>query len=267
MAQWIPIELCMGDLSGCIPESQSLLQQWLRRQSYYYHNDQNSHHYSHHHPFALELGTGIGAPSIALAKTLERMLLSWNDVLSTNPTDHFQPYVPHHHRPLVVATDVSPQAQALTIANARWNQALVNVSRMDYFNTTSVQEIRDLYFTNHDNIGHDSIKRGFAMVIASSLQELFQDTHDATTSPLWDVLDILLDPSKEEVPAMAILVHTRSEPLREPTSMGGSGGIENDQRFRLLRRISGSDEMFGNMKTRWGDESDFEICIFQRRFI
>ena len=168
-------------------------------------------------PGIIELGTGIGAPSISMSLYLhqDRRL----DV------------------PAVVATDIAPQALALATVNAKANGVTMTIARVNHTNLDSLQSIKQTYS-----------KRGFAVVLGSSLQSLFLDTEDPD-GQLWKVLGILL--ADDNPFAIAVLVHTRSEPLQEP----------RDQSFKLVRKISG--DHFG-MKTRSGDVSDFEICLFQR---
>jgi hypothetical protein len=216
-------------------------------------------------PLAIELGTGIGAPSIVLAKTLQRLLVV--EGVGYNPANAAQ-------SPLVVATDHAPHALALTMANAHFNEDVskaVATERMDHFDMSSVKSIKQKYFFGGKDDSATTAAttaNGFGLVIGSSLQGLFQDTQNMD-SPLWTVLDELLDDVSPD--ALAVLVHTRSEPLQEPSSDNNHGGSSDNSssKFELVRRISGSHALlllFGNMATRSGDdESDFEVCIFRRR--
>lgn len=243
------LSLCLGDLNGCpIPEVHALISQ--------YQQNVLSGNSSSHPPLALELGTGIGSSSIALAKSLQRMDLP------------FLPSSDHHgkQQPWVVATDVAPHALALTMANANNNDVddIIDTSLMDHFNQTSMQNVKNKYFpprivdtikTNSSCNTQEQIRTlddGFAMIFGSSLQGLFQDT-DRPESVLWKTLDGLLDRNNPN--SLAILVHSRVEPLKVPP--------DPNFPYRLVRRLSASNKFFGDMKTRAGEASDFEIYVFQ----
>ena len=177
------------------------------------------------------------------------------------------PFLSSHHpknQPWVVATDVAPHALALTMANANSHHVDIGTALMDYFNQTSVQDVKKKFFPPRlknrleTDLSSDGQKQaqpqhvGFALVFGSSLQRLFQDT-DRPESVLWRTLDELLDLNNPN--SLAILVHHRADPLTLPPDINFP--------YRLVRRLSASDEVFGNMKTRDGDASDFEICVFQ----
>ena len=172
-------------------------------------------------PEAIELGTGVGAPSIALALYLKKQ------------------YGPDNGKAVVVATDVAPHAMALATANAKANLARVAVSRVNHTDISSLEAVKSKFSLD---------KRGFAVVMGSSLESLFGETEDPQ-SRLWKILDVLLDPYNPH--AIAVLTHTTTDPLQAPV----------DGSFRLLRQVSGS--VFG-MQSRAGDTSCFEISVFQR---
>ena len=175
--------------------------------------------------FAIELGTGIGASSVALSLYLQHILKEeTEETLDTA-----------RNRALVMATDTAKHALALAKANAKRNNAQIGLSRLDYNNRTGLERIAKTYGK-------------FQLVIGSSLQAFFDGTNDPK-APVWAALDILLDRSNPK--AIAIFSHTRSEPIEQPS----------DFRFRLLRRISGDNF---NMKTRSGESSDFELSLFCR---
>lgn len=159
---------------------------------------------------AVELGAGIGAPSIALARAL-------------NVT--------------VVATDKAPHALALTMANSRAAHATVQTARLDHFNTTEILRFKEEYAPS-----------GFAIVLGSSLQALFDPPAEDRTYHLWNTLDMLLDKSNPD--AVILLAHS-TKALQPP----------RDGHFRVVQTISGNK--FG-MKTRCGGSSDFEITVFIR---
>lgn len=162
-------------------------------------------------PAVVELGAGIGVPSIVLAKSLDIS---------------------------VMATDKAPHALALTIANSQAANASVQTALLDHSNATDIVRFLD---------EHSSA--GFAVVLGSSLQAMFDVTTDDREHQLWKTLDLLLDPSNPH--AVALLAHS-IKTLRSPRDGG----------FRLVRTISGNK--FG-MRTRYSEESDFEISVFQRR--
>ena len=151
-------------------------------------------------PEAIELGTGVGAPSIALALYLKK---------------HFGP---DNGKAVVVATDVAPHAMALATANAKANLARVAFSRINHTDISSLEAVKSKF-----TLGN----RGFAVVMGSSLESLFGGTEDPQ-SRLWKILDVLLDPSNPN--AIAVLTHTTTDPLQAPV----------DGSFRLLRQVSGS---------------------------
>ena len=162
----------------------------------------------------VELGTGIGAPAIVLSRSLQAFHNGWT--------------------PLVVATDKSRSALALTLSNARAASvsSLLTADELDFSNLAALQAFRNMY-------------GGFAIVLGSSLMSLFDPDKP---EPLWQVLDILLDETNPH--AIAILAHSVHSVVE-----AGSG-------FRLVRRISGSH--FG-MRTRQEDASDFEISVYARQ--
>merc|ERR1712238_82769 len=245
------LSLCFGDLIGCpIPELHTLVLQY--QQSFI---SKNSRSYPPLSTFALELGAGVGASSIALAKSLQRM---WFPSLSSEHRKKQQPWV--------VATDVAPHALALTMANANKNQVddIIDTSLMDHFNQTSIQEVKKNKFpsriikTRKAHLFYNTQEQtwpqndGFAMIFGSSLQGLFQDT-GCPESFLWRTLDELLDRNNKN--SLVILGHSRVEPFKIPP--------DPNFPYRLVRRLSASDAFFGDMKTRTGDKSDFEIYVFQ----
>jgi hypothetical protein len=227
------LSLCLGNIWICnVPELSSIIGE------FYHHQPRSS---SSTRPFAIELGAGIGASSIAFSKSLEKL----------------SPSTARNTRPLVVATDIAPYSIALTINNAIYNNiTTIETVVVDHLNVTSVENMMNLFFPKQqqENLQPQD-RQGFSLVFGSSLQGLFDDT-SRSDSILWTVLDILLDRSNPN--AIAIFVHTRGpDQLMEPSSSS----------FRLIRRISGSEEQFGNMMTRGGDTSDFEICVFRRNTI
>lgn len=162
---------------------------------------------------ALELGAGLGLPSIALTETLSCR---------------------------VVATDKAPHALQLMednrVINAPKTTTVVTSAHLDHYNMSGVTEFRQM---------QDS---GFAIILGSALQALFDESTRDKDHHLWKVLDTLLEHSDTSIVLLAHTIHSLEVP-------------ENGE-FIRLRTISG--RKFG-MKTRWGDASDFEISLFRRR--
>lgn len=181
-------------------------------------------------PVAIELGSGVGASSIAFTMAA----LSGDNTVSAKQAE----------QPLIIATDNSPQAMALATANIAGNSLSnsIQVERIDHFDLEQVKKLKKSYFGNRS-------EDGFSLVLGSSLLSFFVDTHQPN-APLWQALDILLH-SKPGHRALAVLVHTKVEPVHPPS----------DGSFRLVRRISG--DVF-DMKTRSSASSDFELSVFER---
>lgn len=246
------LSLCLGDIVRCpIPELHTLVTEYQRSVSSQEASSIDGA-YINHFPLAIELGTGIGAASIALAKSLERMGFPF----SSSRHSKSQPWV--------VATDFAPHALALTMANAKNNHVKIGTALMDYFNQSSVRDAKDrknIFFLperkekdlclekKNQNYGQQV---GYPLVFGSSLQGLFQET-DRVNSALWRTLDELIDLNNPH--ALAILVHNRADPLKIPNDANFS--------FRLVRRLSGSHDVFGNMKTRTAETAEFEIYVFK----
>jgi hypothetical protein len=168
--------------------------------------------------------------------------------------------------PWVVATDIAPHALALTMANAKSNNVNVGAMVMDHFDQASVQDVKERFFsrknecTSETDSSSDKQKQnqplpgGFSLIFGSSLLGLFQDT-DRVDSALWRTLDQLLEWNNPN--ALVILAHNRADTLKIPP--------DPDFPYHMVRRLSASDEFFGNMSGRTGDASDFEISVLQPR--
>jgi len=193
---------------------------------------------SHHHPIAIELGSGIGASSMALAMAT----LSLN-----SQVQHSGP------APLIIATDHSLQALALSTANVAANSLseAIKIQRMDHFDMEQVQQLKESYFGGVSSDDDDE-DEGFSLVLGSSLLSFFVDTNHPN-APLWQALDILLHNNSKpnKPPALALLVHGKVDPIHPPS----------DGSFRLVGRISGDSV---DMQTRSSASSDFELSIFER---
>lgn len=150
----------------------------------------------------------------------------------------------------VLATDVAPHALALTIANSQINNVTVNTAIMNHFDNSSIVNVMNK-FTKDD-------EGGFSLVFGSSLQDLFQTTttdsssSNTTIAPLWQTLNQLLD--KNNPNSLVILGHSRFDQLEVPQEEGS---------WELITRISGSHSFFGNMQTRDGNLSDFELSVLK----
>jgi predicted nicotinamide N-methyase len=182
-------------------------------------------------PQVLELGTGVGFAAIALSKTMRD----------------------DSNSPSVIATDVSKSALDLTVTNAYRNGVgeMIVAIEADYRDVDSLLELKKTINLSRDNTSKQD-QQGFDIIIGSSLQSLFDGTQD-DNSPLWLTLDTLL--SKSNPSAIVILSHVRSgsERIQVP-----KGTIP----FELVRRIPG-DRFY--MKTRDGNNSDFELIVLRRR--
>lgn len=179
-------------------------------------------------PIAIELGAGLGTPSIVLADTLQQYL--WGQRYANSTTDRA------NNQPLVLATDVSRAALALVRDNARTAKASVTVQTLDFFNQTSIQ-----------NVAATANDGGFAIVLGSSLMALFDESNP---QPLWQVLNALL--SRDNPHAVAILAHSLHA-LPDEANHG----------LRLVRRISGTQ--FDMCTRQDAQASDFEISVYARR--
>ena len=147
-----------------------------------------------------------------------------------------------HGYPLpIIAADVSKSALDLAVNNAYRNRVkdMITPIEVDYMNHDSLLMLRN------------TTNSGFDIILGSSLQSLFNGTQDAA-APLWLTVDTLL--SRDNPNALVILSHIRSSEERIQVPDGSIS-------FELVRRISGN--VF-NMKTRDGNDSDFEIVILRR---
>ena len=132
--------------------------------------------------YVLELGAGIGLPSIAFSRMLARREM-----------DQQRPKFK------VVAADKAAHALSLTATNARAANASVTTVLLDHFNKTAIQ----------------STFRGrrFSVILGSALQSLFDESTREKEHPLWNVLDILLDDSRLAVILLSHTIHTLEVPV------------------------------------------------------
>eukprot|EP00956_Cyclotella_meneghiniana_P028062 scaffold64434_cov52-Cyclotella_meneghiniana.AAC.12 len=195
---------------------------------------------------ALELGAGVGFPSIVFAKSMNRYTASLDR--STCQNDHV--CVADKQSSVVVATDSSKSSLGLVIGNSYRNdvERLVNVSVVDHMNPESLALLQQRFYPSGG---------GFDLIFGSSLQGFFDETSNPNAA-LWHSLDLLL--SKVNRDALVLLVHVRTEPERIKVP-DGTGDCSMDS-FELVRRISG--DVF-QLKTRDGNTSDFEIVVLRRR--
>ena len=193
-------------------------------------NDLNSHR-----PLAVELGAGVGFPSIAFSKALR----SHEHEASNNPEVCDQ----SHNSPLIVAMDISNSSVALIASNAHENGVGRDVIalRVNQSDITALSRLSQRFASSG----------GFDAVIGASLQALFDGTtrHNAS---LWQTLGALL--SKKNGNAVAVLSHVKTGDERIE--------IPPESEFECVRRVSG--DHFG-MKTRDGHSSDFELVVLRRR--
>jgi hypothetical protein len=193
-------------------------------------NDLNSHR-----PLAVELGAGVGFPSIAFSKALR----SHNYEASNNPEVCDQ----RDNSPLIAAIDISNSSVALIASNAQNNGVGRDViaMRVNQSDITALSRLSERFASSG----------GFDVVIGSSLQALFDGTTRQNAS-LWQTLGALL--SNKNGNAIVVLSHVKTGDERID--------IPPESEFECVRRISG--DHFG-MKTRDGHSSDFELVILRRK--
>ena len=188
-------------------------------------------------PFAVELGCGVGFPSIVFAKFVQQYQNSTEVCDDSNTIS-----------PIIVSTDTSNISLALTKTNAQANDVgeLVITNNANHSDLESLATLRERV-----TIGED-IHTEFDIVIGSSLQSLFDGLLQQTAT-LWQSLDILLSNNKD---AVVVLSHVRSgnEQIVLPP--------ESERIFEIIRRVSG--DKF-RMYTRDGSSSDFELVLLRRR--
>jgi SAM-dependent methyltransferase len=198
--------------------------------------------------FALELGSGVGFPSIAFAKSMSHHLSSSN--VSVCESRNTCPA--RRHTPVVVATDSSRSSLGLIASNAYRNNAghLLDVFEVDHMNSESISLLLERFYPSGG---------GFDLIFGSSLQGFF-DESSRTDAVIWRSLDRLL--SKTNSAAIVLLAHVRSgdERIEVPSATALRDHASN--LFEIVRRISG--DVF-HMRTRDGRTSDFEIVVLRRQ--
>lgn len=192
---------------------------------------------------ALELGAGIGFPSIAFAKLMSTQLSQYS-----GKTCHGSDVCMTRERvPIVVAADSSRSSLSLIVRNSHHNSVghLVNVSETDHMSNDSLAKLLQRYYHNED---------GFDLIFGSSLQAFFDGTSNSNAI-LWQALDLLL--SRSNSGAIVVMAHVRSgnERIEVPENRECNS-------FELLRRISGDIFL---MSTRDGKTSDFELVVLKRK--
>ena len=218
-------------------------------------------------PVAVELGSGVGAASAALALSLGRDLPPGAGAGAGAGTGT--------DLPLVVATDLAPEALSLAetnglaalaaLAERRGEEAaapaslLVRPELADCTNATALGELRRRWHGDGDGDGDGDGRAetggGFALVLAASVPPLLLPGADGEgPPPLWAALDALLDRANPH--AVALVAHVASDPVTEvPVGQEARG-------YELVRTVAG--DAFG-MATRWGEPSDFAISVLRRR--
>eukprot|EP00804_Cyclotella_cryptica_P021114 CCRYP_019018-RA/>CCRYP_019018-RA protein AED:0.20 eAED:0.20 QI:397/1/1/1/0/0/2/600/327 len=198
--------------------------------------------------FALELGAGVGFPSIAFAKSMSHHVPSPNKTVCEG--QHI--CLAREHSPVVVATDLLRSSLGLVVGNAYTNNVdhLLDVIEVDHMNPESASLLRERFYPSGG---------GFDLVFGSSLQGFFDET-SRPDAVLWRSLDLLL--SKKNSDAIVLLSHVRTgdERIEVPNFTELIGHDANS--FEIVRRISG--DVF-HMMTRDGLTSDFEIVVLRRR--
>jgi len=190
-------------------------------------------------PFAVELGCGVGFPSIAFAKFVQQYMNSTEVCDENNNTVS----------PIIVSTDTSNISLALTKTNAHAN----NVGELVITNNSNHSDLESLATLRQRVAIGEDLHTKFDIILGSSLQSLFDETSKQSAT-LWQSLDVLL--SNDNQDAVVILSHVRS----------GNDQIilppEPDNFFEVIRRVSG--DKF-SMYTRDGHSSDFELVLLRRR--
>lgn len=123
------------------------------------------------HPSVLELGAGIAAPLITVAKQMQhRFKQDLN----------------------MVATDKAPQALALTLANANAANvtSILKTELLDHYNHTQVESFQKRH------------QPGFSVILGSALQHLY----DVEDNYLWTLLDLLIDHTNPN--SLVVLTHS-----------------------------------------------------------
>ena len=191
---------------------------------------------------SVELGAGVGLPSIAISRLLQQNgLLDQQDATPSSGRMR-----------RVLATDRALHALALTTLNSQEAGVHVVVAHIqDHSNLTQLAEMKHSTLLAGGDEPNDDGK-GYGIVLGSSLQSLFDFKTRDPRHKLWEVLDTLLD--KSNTNAIAVLAHVVGAVI--PSSPPSTGDFER------IRKISGSH--FG-MMTRSGDDSDFEISVYRRR--
>ena len=195
---------------------------------------------------ALELGAGVGFPSIAFAKSMNRRLTS-SDVDACQNGDVCRA---RKQSQVVVATDFSRSSLGLITSNSYQNniENLVHAHEIDHMSFDSVTRLLKRFYPDGD---------GFDLIFGSSLQGFFDRTSDPDAR-LWRTLDALLSRSNQN--ALVLLVHVRS--TNEKIILPESRQCDANS-FDVVSRISGDVFL---MRTRDGNTSDFEIVVLKRRF-
>eukprot|EP00957_Ditylum_brightwellii_P139353 10620953-Ditylum_brightwellii.AAC.1 len=101
---------------------------------------------------------------------------------------------------------------------------------------------------------------GFAIVIGSSLPDLFHDS-SIGTNLLWKTLDKLLDPKNPN--AIAILAHNAETSIETPPPSVLQETKDGHSSFECFKQISGL--VYGMRTIYKQDHSDFLISLCRRR--
>jgi len=199
-------------------------------------------------PFvAIELGAGVGFSSIAFAKAVQ---------FYAKETTKNQDF------PVIVATDISKSSFSLVTANAHNNGvgSLVVALEANHTDSKSLSLLSEqVAMLSGDEVAmlsgdrHDAeYGRDFSVIIGSSLQGLFDGTHQQGAA-LWQSLDALLSKNNPDAVVLLSHVRTRDDRIELPP--------ESQRLFECVRRVSG--DHFA-MKTRDGSSSDFELVLLRR---
>jgi len=186
---------------------------------------------------AVEIGSGVGFASISLAKALQSSNTCNTSELANQPFN----LACSPPGPVIIATDIKDPSLALVTLNAQRNGVggLVTAFKANHTDQDSMTQVLNTW-----------ARRGFDLVLGSSLQALF-DATETLEAPLWATLDALV--SKSNPDATVLLAHVKeNERIELP--------VENGM-FQIAKRISG--DQF-SMTTSSGSTSDFEIVVLRR---
>jgi hypothetical protein len=121
------------------------------------------------HPVALELGAGVGFPSIAFAKALKHHhQAEMDDTINVSHQSH--------NSPVILATDTSNVSLSLITSNAHTNGVgdMVMAFAANHSDPNSLSSLSQKVL--RQSVGTNERRDGFDIIFGSSLQSLFDET-------------------------------------------------------------------------------------------